>query len=145
MKLMQLRLYLMEQVRDKDWRALPYDVVRRYLHFLFSDNPEKNGYGIFVGLKDGQWHITFKGCFEFYHDVENGRLISHELQTMADVLNARTKSIFRQGVEQAKRQYDEDTRRYEEAVRDAGGEILKPVAARTSTSCRAPWNMTNRL
>jgi len=120
---MRLRLYLMEQVRGTDWHTLSYDTVRRYLHFLFSDNPRSNGYGIFVELKDGQWHITFKGCFEFYHDVENGRLISHELQTMADVLNARTKSIFRQGVEQAKRQYDEDTRRYEEAVREAEMEL----------------------
>jgi len=122
-KAMRLRLYLMEQVRDADWHTLSYDTVRRYLHFLFSDNPRKNGYGIFVGKKDGQWHITFKGCFEFYHDVENGRLISHELQTMADVLNTRTKNIFREDVEQAKRQYDEDTRRHEEAVREAEREL----------------------
>jgi DNA invertase Pin-like site-specific DNA recombinase len=144
---MRLRLYLMEQVRDADWHTLPYEVVRRYLHFLFSDNPRSNGYGIFVGFKDGYWHITFKGVFEFYHDVENGRLVSHELQTMAEVLNARTKNIFRQGVEQAKRQYDEDTRRYEEAIKEAERELeqcnhkLKPETVNELT----PSSKTTRF
>jgi hypothetical protein len=39
--------------------------VREYLHFLFSEIPKKNGFGIFVDKKDGKYYITFKGRFDF--------------------------------------------------------------------------------
>ncbi len=68
-----LRILLVERHRGKDWRTLPYDDVQKFLHFLFSDNPRRTGYGISVGKVNGDWKITFKGCVEFYHKVIAGR------------------------------------------------------------------------
>jgi len=65
--------YLRWEIRNRDWRKLPYEDVQRYLHFLFSDNPKKNGFGIFVDKKDGQWHIKFKGRFEYNFSLVNGK------------------------------------------------------------------------
>lgn len=68
-----LRWSLLSKHWGKDWRKLPYEDIRQFLHFLFSDNPRKNGYGIFVGREVGQWIITFKGQVEFSHDIVDGQ------------------------------------------------------------------------
>ncbi|MHC4509159.1 MAG: hypothetical protein ACYTAO_09400, partial [Planctomycetota bacterium] len=44
---------------------VPYVDLRRYLHFLFSDNPRTSGCGIFVSIEDGKLTIDFKGRFDF--------------------------------------------------------------------------------
>ncbi|MFB0553718.1 MAG: recombinase family protein [Phycisphaerae bacterium] len=104
---MLLRIYLIEKHKGKDWRKASYDDVRKFLHFLFSDNPKKRGYGIFVGKQNGRWHITFKGCAEFYHDVIDGRPVSYTLSKAADRLNAEIKSIYEKGIDEANSEYEE--------------------------------------
>ncbi len=40
---------------NKDWRREPFDNVRRFLHFLFGENPKREGLGIFIRLQEGRW------------------------------------------------------------------------------------------
>jgi site-specific DNA recombinase len=91
---MSLRLALIKKYKDRDWRSLPYEEVRRFLHFLFGDNPiprgqgKDTGYGISVVRKNDEWHITFKGLVEFYHDVIDGRPLSHAFLAVSDMASA---------------------------------------------------------
>lgn len=107
---MMLRLRLVQEHQGKDWRKLDYDDIRRFLHFLFSDNPRQNGYGIYISRKDDKWHITFKGCIEFYHDVVDGRPISHAMTIEAETMNAELKRDFEKDVAQADKAYQEAKR-----------------------------------
>jgi site-specific DNA recombinase len=83
---MSLRLALVKQHKNREWRSLPYEEVRRFLHFLFGDNPmpigqgQATGYGISVVRNDNEWNITFKGLVDFYHDVIDGMPISQSFQ-----------------------------------------------------------------
>ena len=78
------------------------------MHFLFSNNPHKNGYGIFAGKTNGKWHITFSGCAEFYHDVVDGRPVSHAFQKEAEVLNAELRRMYEKAVKKAYTSYREN-------------------------------------
>jgi site-specific DNA recombinase len=110
---MLLRLRLVQEYKGRDWRKLPYEEVRRFLHFLFGDNPKAKGYGIFVECKGDAWHITFKGCVEFYHDVVNGRPIYHALQVAAEAANAEIRSTLKVGIELADLEYEQAMKRLE--------------------------------
>jgi hypothetical protein len=82
--------YLRWKIRNRDWRILPCKDIQEYLHFLFSENPKKNGFGIFVDKKDGQWHITFKGRFESDYSLVDGKRIPNvllELQERFEHIN----------------------------------------------------------
>lgn len=57
-------------------------------------NPKKTGFGITVGKINDSWHITFNGNVDFYHDVINGRPISHALQNEAKTLNEAIKRSY---------------------------------------------------
>ena len=51
-----LQTHLAVEYLTKDWRKRSYEDVRKFLHFLFSDNPQKNNYGIFVEFKNNKWY-----------------------------------------------------------------------------------------
>lgn len=104
---MWLRLRLMREHQGKDWRELPHDDVQRFLHFLFGDDPSKNGAGIFIDSDKGVWRITFKGCVEFYHDVVNGRPISHALQMEAETASHCLKKLHQADIERVKWDYEQ--------------------------------------
>ena len=70
-----LRILLIDRHRNKDWRTIPFNDVQKFLHFLFSDNPRRTGYGISVGKIKGNWQIKFKGCVDFFHKVIDGRAV----------------------------------------------------------------------
>ncbi len=55
-----IRLHLAAEQVDKDWRSEPYESIRRFLHFLFSDNPRKDNLGIFVNRKGGRWTVDIR-------------------------------------------------------------------------------------
>jgi len=57
----------------KDWRDVSYEDLRRFLHFLFSDNPKQNNYGILLGKQNDKWRIDFEGCFDFNHIINEGK------------------------------------------------------------------------
>jgi len=59
-----LKLHLRRQVQCRDWRNLSVDEVRKYLIFLFGENPRKSGLGIFVKRELGKWVIEVRGRFE---------------------------------------------------------------------------------
>jgi len=88
-----LRWSLLSKHWGKDWRKLPYEDIRQFLHFLFSDNPRKNGYGIFVGRKADKWVITFKGQVEFNHNVVDGQpeFLSKLSEKEVDILTSKMK------------------------------------------------------
>jgi hypothetical protein len=119
---MLLRLRLVQEYKGRDWRKLPYEEVRRFLHFLFGDNPKKDGNGIFIDCKQDAWHITFKGCVEFYHDVSNGRPVSHALHVEAETANMEIRSILKEGIEQANMEYERAMKR----LRRSRG-VVKPL------------------
>jgi DNA invertase Pin-like site-specific DNA recombinase len=73
-----LRHRLRQTHTGKDWRKLPYQEVRRFLHFLFGDNPQKAGTGIYIyagtdARKQGFWRIVFKGRVEYHDDLIDDR------------------------------------------------------------------------
>ena len=66
-----LRLELIYKYGTQDWRDLSYEQIRRFLHYLFSDNPKKNHYGIFISRnKKGKFEISFEGSVEFLPEEE---------------------------------------------------------------------------
>jgi site-specific DNA recombinase len=73
------RTYLKWQIQNRNWRSIPYKAVQEYLHFLFSENPRKNGFGIFVSKQDDSWHITFQGRFRPAHALVDGKRTPVEL------------------------------------------------------------------
>jgi hypothetical protein len=102
---MFLRIQLMEELKGKDWRKLDYNDVRCFLHFLFSDNPRKTGYGIFVSQKNNRWKITFKGCVQFNHDVIDGRPVDHILQMEGERLSKAIKKGYNDEVKKIGLEY----------------------------------------
>lgn len=85
-----LRLELIYKYGSQDWRELSYEQVRRFLHFLFSDNPKKNGYGVSIasnGLKGRKrkFEISFEGCVEF---LDNEELYERHIERADDCLEA---------------------------------------------------------
>ena len=96
---LSLRLKLVQQHKNKDWRSIPYDDVRQFLHFLFSDNPKKNGFGITVGKIKNSWCITFNGSFDFHHDIINGRPVSHALSIQTETLNTDLRRSFEKSLQ----------------------------------------------
>ena len=92
-------------------------------HFLFQDDPRKVGYGIFVGLINDKWHITFKGCAKFYDDVINGRPTSHAFQKEAGMLNAELKGICEEGILKVNRKYKKSKKEFEKRVLEAEKEL----------------------
>src|SRR5262249_22581090 len=50
-----LRVMLAQEHTGKDWRNESFDDLRRFLHFLFGDNPKREGLGIFVRKHEGKW------------------------------------------------------------------------------------------
>jgi site-specific DNA recombinase len=50
-----IRVRLAREQGGKDWHKESFDDVRRFLHFLFGDNPRKEGLGIYVNRQGGQW------------------------------------------------------------------------------------------
>jgi site-specific DNA recombinase len=117
---MALRFRLMQEHTGKNWRKLPYAEVRRFLHFLFGDDPRKTGSGIAIGMIKDQWHITFTGNVTFQHDIVNGRPTSHAFQIEAATLKR-----------QLRREYETDIQEVEknhrQAVRESCIKAVKPL------------------
>ncbi len=65
-QMIAMRLQLLQQVQERDWRKLN-DEIRRLLIFLFRENPKKTGNGITVFRDKDRWRISFKGMVEFHH------------------------------------------------------------------------------
>jgi len=106
---MLLRTALIERYKNRDWHSLSYEEVRRFLHFLFGDNPmsagqrQATGYGISIIKKDKKWILTFRGLVEFYHDVVDGRPVGdHIFYKVGETLRAEIKRDFKEDVETIK-------------------------------------------
>lgn len=116
-KASMLRWKLMSSNWGKDWRKLPFEEVRRFLHFLFSDNPCDNGFGIFFVKQNNQWEITFKGLVEFQHDVVDGkpvfssRFTPEEIEVLAAQLESK---------QQSRKKIDSIVKEHDTAVEQAG-------------------------
>lgn len=96
MKLIQpqitaLRLQILAKVQKRDWRALSFEEIRRFLIFLFGENPKAEGNGITISREKGRWRITFKGRIEFDHELANGKPLSKLLKSEADRYNQQVK------------------------------------------------------
>ena len=98
---MLMRIHLIEKYKRRDWRQLPFDEVKRFLHFLFGDNTKKSDNGIHVDLVDDEWEIRFRGTVSFYHKIVDGRPISKAMEMEADRLNKEIMQTFK--VELAKK------------------------------------------
>jgi hypothetical protein len=90
-----MRVGMMGQYQNRNWRELPYDEVRAFLRFLFGDNPRDRGHGIFVEKVKDKWRITFKGVLEFNHEVLNGRPVSGALAMEAKRYSNQLKAMVR--------------------------------------------------
>lgn len=121
-----LRWKLISNVLCSDWRKIPYDDIRKFLHFLFSDNPKKKGFGIFVGKQNGRWHITFKGRIEFRHDIVDGQpeFAGHLTQREIDLLTIKIEEKLKSkdNLLEAGRKWEKtrnDVKRLEELIEEA--------------------------
>ena len=92
---MLTRVCIMQELKQRDWRKLPFKEVRRFRHFLFSENPRKHGYGIFISREGEYWHIEFRGCVEFPAHVLNGRAVSKASRIEAETNNRRSNESTR--------------------------------------------------
>jgi len=93
-----MRVLMVEQYKRRDWRQLPQADVRRFLHFLFGDDPKAAGHGVFVERKGRKWVLTFKGCVQFHHSVEGGTAVSRHLKMAADRHNQSLEAYYRKQV-----------------------------------------------
>lgn len=84
-----IRLKLLDDVRQRDWRKLSNEEVRRFLIFLFGENPRQTGSGIAVTRERGRWRIAFQGNVKFHHDLADGRPLSHAVRDVAARHNQR--------------------------------------------------------
>jgi site-specific DNA recombinase len=89
-----IHLHLLHLMRNRDWRKLSYDEIRRYLIFVFGENPAKAGNGIEVRRIGKKWNISFKGRFTFGHDIVNGQVIRHTVRIEADRHNKEVKRML---------------------------------------------------
>ena len=106
--------YLKWRIRKRNWRTLPYEDIQKYLHFLFSENPKKNGFGIFVNKKDSQFHITFKGRFDFNHVIVDGQKVPQSVLKLHE-LHKRLKP----GIPKAKvKEFEKDFKSLEKIVQE---------------------------
>jgi len=78
-----IRLHLLRNVQERDWRKLPFDEIKQFLIFLFGENPGKSGVGIRLMQDCGRWQIAFQGRASFHHELVNGRPVSHAMQAEA--------------------------------------------------------------
>lgn len=60
-----IRAKLRARYKVSDWQEVPYEDVRRFLHFLFGYKPKEKGFGISVGFVNGKWNITTEGEIGF--------------------------------------------------------------------------------
>lgn len=68
-----IQMLLAQTHGGKDWRKQSYDDTRRFLRFLFGDNPKKSGYGITVTRDPaGGWQVAFRGRVRFEHVLTDG-------------------------------------------------------------------------
>jgi site-specific DNA recombinase len=74
---MTIRLSVLAAVQDRDWRNMTYDQIRRYLIFVFGENPAKTRNGIHVQRDGRKWILSLKGEFLMPHDIVDGRPLSH--------------------------------------------------------------------
>ena len=52
-----IRVKLMISKLTENWQNRSYNDLRRFLFFLFSDNPRQNNYGMTLAKQDDKWHI----------------------------------------------------------------------------------------
>jgi hypothetical protein len=93
-----IQLQLLKKVRERDWRKLSDEEIRRFLIFLFGENPAKSGNGITVFRERGYWRISFKGMVEFYHEIAGGRPLFRLVKEEAERYNKEAKQRFQQVV-----------------------------------------------
>ena len=89
-----IRLQLLKKIQKRDWRKLSYDEIRRYLIFVFGENPGKSGHGIEVCRQGKRWQISFKGRFILPHDIIDGRPIPHTVRDVAARHNKEVKKLL---------------------------------------------------
>ena len=89
-----MRLCLLKQFEKRDWRKLSYDEIRRFLIFVFGENPGKTGDGIMVRREGKKWKISFKGRFCLPDEIHDGRRLMHSVRVGAEIyrLEAKTRA-----------------------------------------------------
>lgn len=99
-----IRMELLVEHIVRDWRTAPYKGIRRFLHFLFSENPRKTGYGISVAFKSEKWYINFDGCVNFPLGLIADERTSKQIQSEFEKINTDTKKMFEESVKKAKKE-----------------------------------------
>jgi site-specific DNA recombinase len=86
-----IRLQILWKVKERDWRKLSHDEIRRFLIFLFGENPARAGHGITVYREKGLWRISFKGQVQFFHELANGKPLAHLVKSEGEHQNKQIK------------------------------------------------------
>lgn len=89
----------------ENWQNRSYEDLRRFLHFLFSDNPRQNHYGIVLGKENKKWHICFEGCFDFKHGLITDNRINDEIHNAYQQINVETRETYKQDIKEVDGKY----------------------------------------
>jgi len=100
-----IRMKIMMSKITENWQNRNYKELRNFLHFLFSDNPRQNNYGILLGKKDKIWHIDFEGCFDFNVSITTDNTTNDDIHNALKQINAETRDMFEKAVQNADDKY----------------------------------------
>lgn len=104
---MLTRIYLIETHKNKNWRALPYDNVKQFLHHLFGDSMKGSRNGVFVSRDGGGLLVaTFAGQVDFGHVLIDGHATINGYHEAADALARLNRLEYEAGAKAAKERHD---------------------------------------
>jgi hypothetical protein len=85
---------LLKKVLNRDWRKLSYDEIRRYLIFVFGENPARSGNGVLVRREGKKWLISFKGRIQVEHELVDGNPVSKLVKAAAADHNRNVRKLL---------------------------------------------------
>lgn len=104
-----MQVLLAQTHGGKDWREQSYEDTRRFLQFLFGDNPKKHCYGINVTREaGGGWRVAFNGRVRFEHRLTDGVPTTAAYRRYARAANKLLQTEYELAIAASDRKYAEE-------------------------------------
>lgn len=128
------RIHLIESLKSRDWRNMPYEDVQRFLYALFGETTVGGDTGIFVRRNaKGRIVATFRGRVEFHHAIAESRAVANLLEAAAKAESENLREVFKRALRDAEK---EDEPKGE-------GELVKPFPVSSSTGAAQPQEVVS--
>lgn len=149
-----IQLLLAQTHGGKDWRRQSYDDTRRFLQFLFGDNPRKSGYGITVTPEAaGGWRVAFRGQVRFGHVLTDGVAMYEAVDIYAKAASKRLQTEYELALAAARAEskrlqteYEQTVAGAERVLAEARGEGATPpnLVRGTDSPVHPRWRLVSR-